>query len=973
MMNRLTDLPTLRINPAESLSFTYRGKPHSGMAGDTVATALFANGVRVFARSMKYHRPRGLYSLDGECSNTSVEVNGIPNVRSEKTLLRDGMVVKPQNVWGSPERDFLGFLDKLDWAMPAGFYYRWMHKPYRFWPFFLKQIRKMAGLGVLKPSVELSEHYDEIYPNADVCVIGGGPAGMSAALAAAEQGLRVILLESRPWLGGCFEYRAAEFTPGVPLYQRAQELSRQIEETPNIRVFAHTTTIGVYSNNLITASQIRGGGDAFEERYVEIRAESLVVATGCIERPLVFENNERPGVMQIGCAHRLSRTYGLLPGERAVFSVGHDLGLEAAMDLSDLGLSVLAVADVRQDGQDPRLVEGLAEKKIPFLRGWVSSKAHGSKTLKKVTLSTTEGMRHREYECDVLVASAGLTPVYGPLSLAGAKMGFDLHSGFYLPTQLPPSVHAAGRLIGLHDPDSIETSGRLAGLSAAADCGASVEMLLKDAEEKYEGLPGPVRGSKLVMAPVTGKKSFICFDEDATIKNIYQGCEMGFDAVELSKRFTAAGTGSGQGGIPGHNLPLVISQYHAESSGLALPSTVRAPLFPTLMATYAGTNHDMYKRSPLHESQERAGAVFRRIGVWKRARYFSKDFSCRAEIENVRNNVGLIDVSTLGKFRIFGPDALKALQRVYVGDMSKIPEGKIKYSAMCNDDGNLIDDGVIAKRGDTEYYFTASTARAGATVEWFRYHTRYDGWEFHLVNLTDAFGAINLAGPNARSVLRKLTDADVSHEAFPFMGYREFTLAETIPVRVMRLGFVGELSFEIHMPASLTQTVWDLLMEAGEEFQIRAFGLEAQSGLRMEKGHVIIGQESEIRTTLHDLGMGFLWFREKTEAKTVGAVALKQTEHQAGRLKLIGIRMEDSSRCPEDGSLIVDNEIRGFVCTVRKSFALKESVGLALVESQLAKQGTRLEIFEDGGGDARLYATVVPTPFYDPEGKRLRM
>ena len=292
---------------------------------------------------------------------------------------------------------------------------------------------------------------------------------------------------------------------------------------------------------------------------------------------------------------------------------------------------------------------------------------------------------------------------------------------------------------------------------------------------------------------------------------------------------------------------------------------------------------------------------------------------------------------------------------------------------MCNDDGNLMDDGVIAKRGDTDYYFTASTARAGVTVEWFRYHTRYDGWEFHMVNLTDAFGAINLAGPNARLVLQKLTDINLSNEAFPFMGYREFTIAETIPVRVMRLGFVGELSFEIHMPASLTETVWDLLMDAGKEFEIRPFGLEAQNALRMEKGHVIIGQESEIRTTLHDLGLGFLWFREKGESKTVGAVALKQCEHQEGRMKLVGIRMEHSSKCPKDGSLIVDSAIRGFVCTARNSFTLKESVGLALVEAHLAKQGTRLEIFEEGSGDARLYATVAPTPFYDPEGERLRM
>ena len=410
------DLPTLRINPAESLSFSYRGKQYRGMAGDTIATALFANDLRIFSRSIKYHRPRGLYSLDGECSNTSGEVNGVPNVRSEKTLLRDGMVVKPQNVWGSPERDLLGFLDRMDWAMPAGFYYRWMHKPYKFWPFCLKQIRKLAGSGVLKPSFTPDDNYDEIYPNADVCVIGGGPAGLSAALAAAKQGPRVILMESRPWLGGSFDYRATGYAEGIPLYERARELAKEVEETPNVRVFAHTHMIGAYNNNLVTAFQVGGEGNAFGERYVEIRAESVVVATGCIERPLIFENNERPGVMQVGCAHRLSRTYGLLPGERAVFSIGHDLGLEAAIDLSDLGLSVLAVADSRQDGQDVQLVEKLARKGIPFLRGWVAYEAQGSKTLRKVTLSTIEGMRHREFDCDVLVASAGLTPASGPLA-----------------------------------------------------------------------------------------------------------------------------------------------------------------------------------------------------------------------------------------------------------------------------------------------------------------------------------------------------------------------------------------------------------------------------------------------------------------------------------------------------------------------------------------------------------------------------
>jgi sarcosine oxidase subunit alpha len=971
-MDRLSQLPTLRINPDQKLTFHHQHSRYQGFSGDTIATALYASGVRIYSRSLKYHRPRGLYSLDGECSNTCMDVNGVPNVCTEKTLLENGMTIKTQNVKGSAENDLMGFMDTLDWAMPAGFYYRTMHKPAKLWPLALKQVRKAAGLGRISPDFDMPGRFDEIYPNADVCVIGGGPAGMSAALAAAGQGLRVILIESRPWLGGFFDYRAATGSNGIPLFERARELAEAVEESPDIRVFTHTAVVGEYNNNLVTAFQIGREADHFDERYIEIRAQSVVVATGCIERPLLFENNERPGVMQINTAHRLARTYGLLPGETAIFSVGHDLGLEAAIDLSDLGLNVAAVADIREDGQDPELVADLEARKIPFMRGWVAAEAHGEKRLSKVTLSTITGTRRQDFDCDLLVASAGMTPVTGPLSLGHAKFGFDIHTGFFLPTNLPAKMYAAGRLLGLNNDAAIEASGSLSGLMAAADCGAGLEADIQKTRERLNGLPGPTRGCKLVQAPVKGRKSFICFDEDTTIKNVEQALEMGFDATELIKRFTAAGTGPGQGGIPGHNLPLFVAQYHGGTNGLATPTTVRAPLVPTFIATYAGTNHDMCKRTPMHDSQKKDGGIMRRIGVWERARYFSQDFSCREEIDNVRINVGMLDASTLGKFRIWGPGALKALQRVYVSDMSKIAEGKVKYSAMCNDDGCIIDDGVVVKRGENDYYFTTSTGRAGSTVEWFRYHSRYDGWNFNMVNLTDTFGVINLAGPNSRKVLEKVTRADVSNEAFPYVGYREFLINDAIPVRSMRLGFVGELSYEFHVPASYMQALWNVLTDAGKEFGIRNFGLEAQNVLRMEKCHLIIGSESEQRTTLHDVGLGFLWSRNKPKAKTVGAVALKQTEKQEGRLKLIGFKMENPSRAPRDGSIIVDNAIRGYVCIARRSMTLNESVGLALVDAPLAAEGTRLQIYEDECGGQHLYATVVPTPFYDPKGERLK-
>ncbi|MFP4307113.1 MAG: 2Fe-2S iron-sulfur cluster-binding protein [Desulfococcaceae bacterium] len=960
-MSRLGGLPTLRVRPERPVTFLWRGKPVAGVEGDTIATALFANGVRIFGRSLKYHRPRGLYSLDGECANALVNVDGVPNTPAELTPVRAGMDVRPQNVAGTPEHDAMAVLDRMSPLMPAGFYYKTMHKPAFIWPLAIKGIRKAAGLGKLDPDKVPPSRNDQIHPSADVAVIGGGPAGMEAALAAAENGKRVVLFEARPWLGGSFDYRG-------DLHDRSAELVGRLENHANIRVFAHAPVIGVYRDHRVTAVQTGGPEADFDFRYVEVRPRAVVVATGCIERPLLFDHNERPGVMQVDCALRLARTWGLLPGKNAVFSVGHDFGLSAALELKELGLPIAAVADVRTDGQDPALLERLEQAGLPVRRGWTAREARGRKAVEGVILSSVDGGLTDVLKADLLVASAGMTPVTGPLALAGAELAYDDWTGFFLPAAVPAGFFPAGRMLGLDAPEAVEASGRMAGLRAAgAESGE-----IKAVEDLLTTLPGPVRGAKFLQAPTSGAKTFICFDEDTTVKNLRQAAAEGFDVPELIKRYTAAGTGPGQSGIPGHNLALWAARYNAHKGYTAPPTTVRPPLRPVRLSALAGPNHDMCKRTPLHNLQEAAGGVMQRAGVWRRARRFSAEPSARAEIEMVRNRVGLIDVSTLGKFRLFGPDAEKALQRVYVSDMGKVKEGRVTYSAMVNDDACLIDDGVVTRVGENDYYLTSSTGRAGQTAEWFRYHARYENWDFAVVNLTDAFGAINLAGPEARKVLEKVTDADVSNEAFPFMGYRTFTVAGGVPARVMRLGFVGELSYELHVPASQTVAVWEALLEAGKEFGIGPFGLEAQSTLRLEKGHVIIGQESEQRTTLHDLGMGWLWHRDKPEAKTVGDPALRQTEKQRDRLTLVGIELPGADRAPRDGSPVVDQRIRGYVCTARYSVALGKPVGLALVDQPLAKAGTSIAIYEDGCGGRTTAAVVAEKPFYDPDGRRMR-
>lgn len=977
-MKRLTPTPMERIDREKEIPFFYRGRMLKGLAGDTVATALFANGVRIFSRSLKYHRPRGLCNLEGHSSHCLMSVNGEPNVRACATPVEPGMDIKPQNVIGSPEWDILSVLQGFHRFMPAGFYYRMFHRPAWIWPAAQKVLRWSAGVGRIDPGMPEGV-YDNKYLHCEVCVIGGGLAGMTAALQAARAGVRVLLLERSGHLGGSLDYRRNALPSRVPAYLYGRQKAAEVLASENIRVLPSTVSTGIYQSNHVTAVQRGVPEDPFRLRYFEIRAASVVVATGAVERPLLFENNDAPGVMEGRCAQQLVHRYALRPGTRAVLSGCHDGMLEVAGDLAEAGVAVMAVADARLEGMDSAYVARLEGLAIPLLAGYVAAGASQRRSIKGVELLSIVGRKPLRLPCDLLVASGGEVPLSQLLHVAGAPMTYDRRTARFIPELPPKGIHGAGRVTGLDSEEAIEAQGNVAGLSALGDVGVDVGSALTTAKEALASLPRPKGGWRGELGSAKGAWCFVSFDEDVTVGQVEEALTDGFDGPELIKRYTAAGTGPSQGTLSGQNLAMVVAAKKGLDPGDVLPTTVRPPVEPVSLGVLGGRCRHPVKRTPLHAEQKALGAVFRLAGEWERAAHFG-DSRAWDEVLNVRNNVGFIDISTLGKFRVHGPDALKLLQRVYVGDMGKVREGRLTYSMMCNEEGVVIDDGVITSLGREDYFFTTSTIRAPHTCEWLQFHSRREDWQAYAVNLTDALAAINLAGPRAREVLSRLTEDDVSNETLPFMGFRRITLCGDMEAFIARVGFVGEICYEIHVPASSGPALHRAILEAGIPFGIQPFGLEAQSILRLEKGHVIIVVDTDNHTTLHEIGAARIWAREKKDAGTVGAPALRFAEGQKHREKLVGFVVEETGKVPPDGSIVVSGEIvTGRVCTCRYSPTLKQTIGMALVAPEFGAIGGTLEIYTDGKllgkrlpKISTLKARVVSMPFFDPQGERLR-
>ncbi|HXG26846.1 MAG TPA: 2Fe-2S iron-sulfur cluster-binding protein [Candidatus Binatia bacterium] len=850
-----------RIDRSQELTFFFEDEQLTGFAGDTIGSALFAGGRRVFSRSFKYHRPRGLLCCSGRCPNCLMEVDGVPNVRVCVEPLREGARVKAQNVVGTLEHDLMAVVDKLGGPFtPVGFYYRTFIRPRRLWPLWERLLRNAAGLGRVDEHAVRSRRYDTEHRRAEVLVIGGGEAGLEAARRYAAEGRQVVLVdESSPVEGEGFE------------------------------TIAPAVALGVYEGRLVPVAAGRV--------LYRIRAERIVVAAGAVEQPLVFPGNDLVGVMQPNAVQRLVGEWSLKPGERAVVVTADDRGSAAARILQEAGTEVAEIVDLRE--RSPRRIEARGK------RGRLAS-------------MRIDG---RRIACDLAVISGGAQPAYSLLAQAGARVEYDASRGVFVPRDLPPGIEAVGSVLG--------------------EDGAPPP------PPSYEG-----RG-----------KRFVCLCEDVTTKDLARAIAEGFDSIELAKRYTTVTMGPCQGKLC--HLPSIRLYARETGTGEAHvgTTTARPPWQPVALGVLAGRPHEPAKRTAIHHRHREAGATMMWTGAWRRPHSYGDP---AAEVRAVHEAVGVIDVSTLGKLIVAGPDAVPFLERLYPNRFGDLGVGRIRYGVLSTDGARIMDDGTIARLGDEEFYVTTTSTGAEGVVEWFEWWNAVWKMDVEIEDVTGALGAVNVAGPRARDVLARLTDLDVAPESFAYLDAKRATVAD-VPCLLLRIGFVGELGYEIHCPSPYAEHLWDSLLQAGRDLGIRPFGLEPQRVLRLEKMHILVGQDTDSESNALEAGMP--WIVKLDKDDFVGKWALEEVQARGFREQLVGFEVPSGIVPPEGGQVVVDGRPAGRVTSARWSEATGKAIGMAWVPARLAEEGASFEIRVDGRLER---ASVRLRPFFDPDGTRLR-
>lgn len=959
--NRLSAQPGEVVEREGSFSFSFDGQTYQAYPGDTIASALAAAGVKVFSRSFKYHRPRGLMCCAGHCPNCLVQVGDEPNVRACTRPAEPQMSVRAQNAWPSLERDVMSLTSLGDRFLPAGFYYKAFIRPQFLWPAFERVLRQAAGLGQVNPDTPPGR-YDKQYLHADVAIVGGGPAGMSAALAAATGGARVLLIDENPALGGHLRFASPGTDSPLP------ELLDAIHQAPNLTVHLNTTVLGWYEENWLSAAQ--------EDRLFKIRARCVIFATGAYEQPLLFDDNDLPGVMLGSAVQRLVNLYGVAPGRKALVVTASDDGWAVAADLQAAGIEVAALADERLAIDSPLIQRVISNGTAAHWSHTIVA-AEGSGGVSRAIIAPVDehgqistGAK-QEVACDLIAVSVGWAPANGLIYQANGKLAFNRQKTEFLPQSLPAGIFVAGRVAGSHGLSLQLCEGRLVGQQAAA----FLELGNAPAEEDGSGINAekeaePRRTSNLVYVPGK-KKQFLCFCEDVTKKDLDQSIAEGYDSIELLKRYSTISMGPCQGKMCSSNTIHLCARANGQTVEETGTTTARPPMAPVSLAVLAGQNMEPVRVSPVHDWHRDHGAKMMVAGQWHRPEHYGDP---AGEVQAVRQRAGLIDVSTLGKLRLNGPGVPDLLERIYVNKWQKLAVGRIRYGLMCNDEGIILDDGVTARVADQEWYMTTTSSGATTIYEWIQWWLQ-SGWGhgINMSDLTEVYAAFNLAGPKAREVLQALTGADVSNDAFPYLHLHQVTLAG-VPCRLLRIGFTGELSYEIHCPAGYGRYLWEVVMAAGEPFGISPFGVEAQRILRLEKAHIIVGQDTN---ALSDpISADMAWAVKLDKADFLGQRPLTRIARDGPQQRLVGFRVKNGQTLPEEGLQIVEagsdgqTNIIGWVTSSRYSPTLGEAIGLCWLPAVLAeKEGAAFTIRQDG---TAIEAQVHHGPFYDPEGQRLR-
>ena len=979
------------------IPFIFNGKTYFGYKGDTLASALLANGIYLIGRSFKYHRPRGIIAAGVEDANGKVQLykDNItePNVNVTEVELVKGLRIESQNCWPSVNFDVWAINNFLNRFFPAGFYYKTFMWPKSFWyKVYEPIIRKAAGMGTasLKPDPDRYEHQ---YEHCDILVVGSGPSGISSALAAAKNGAQVILAEDKPRFGGSL------LTDNVTIGNKSgdewvEEAITELKSMPNVIIRKRSQVFGYYDHNMLVmferCKDHLDNPEAFtpRQRLWYIRAKEVILSTGSIERPLVFANNDRPGIMLASSAREYLKIYGVLAGKKPIIFTNNDTAYETAIEYKNHGINPIII-DTRSESDSGIVNEakkfGIA---IKFAHGIANTS--GYKKVKSATIGKLNNNKDgytsfEEIECDSIFVSGNWTPTVHLASQSGNKLRYDNNTDTFLPDQSRQKETVVGSANGsltLEESlkDGFETGFILSNKITRNNKSSSVPI----SDEKQYG-----KHDKFWCMPLPEKKHykrFVDFQNDVAVSDIQLAVQEGFRSIEHVKRYTTLGMATDQGKTSNLNGLQLVSDLEKKIVPEVGHTTFRPPYtsvtIGTIIGREVGKNYKATRKSPMHLWHEKYNATFVDAGLWLRPRFYKKgdetlQEAAKREALNVRKNVGVCDVTSLGKIDIKGKDSAEFLNRVYTNAFLKLPVGKARYGVMLREDGMVFDDGTTTRISENNYHMTTTTAQAANVLSHLEYYLQviWPELDVTVVSTTEQWAGAAIAGPNSRSLLSKMfPNEDVSNEGLPFMGYREFKFKDSI-ARVFRISFSGELAYEINVMSNFGELMWENIIELGEDLKIQPYGTEALSTLRIEMGHVA-GSEIDGRTIAYDLSLDGMLSQKKD---FIGKRSLKRKAFiEKRREQVIGlVPVDKKTSIPEGSHLVLDNKLKspnpklGHVSASCWSVENDNPFSLAILKDGKNKIGEKLYAVSPLK-NISIQVEVVSQHYVDPDGKRVR-